>query len=136
MELVAAHHAAVAEVVVLLEREVAATRAGVAARDGAVAQVGVAGIASTAYDHWDSRCGDPQLHTHVVISNKVKTLLDGKVAQPGQSSDARLSGRSLGALQRGAGRPTDRNPGSGGSSEPEVRTATLRGRSSASRIGS
>ncbi|MGD9961484.1 MobF family relaxase [Nocardioides sp.] len=76
--LVEAHHAAVAEVVAFLEREVAATRAGVAARDGAVAQVDVAGIAATAYDHWDSRCGDPQLHTHVVISNKVKTLLDGK----------------------------------------------------------
>jgi len=76
--LVEAHHAAVAEVVAFLEREVAATRAGVAARDGAVAQVGVGGIAATAYDHWDSRCGDPQLHTHVVISNKVKTLLDGK----------------------------------------------------------
>jgi len=76
--LVEAHHAAVAEVLALLEREVAATRAGVAAHDGAVAQVGVAGIAATAYDHWDSRCGDPQLHTHVVISNKVKTLLDGK----------------------------------------------------------
>jgi conjugative relaxase-like TrwC/TraI family protein len=76
--LVEAHHAAVAEVVALLEREVAATRAGVAAHDGAVAQVDVAGVAATAYDHWDSRCGDPQLHTHVVISNKVKTLLDGK----------------------------------------------------------
>jgi conjugative relaxase-like TrwC/TraI family protein len=38
----------------------------------------VAGVAATAYDHWDSRCGDPQLHTHVVISNKVTTLLDGK----------------------------------------------------------
>ncbi|MGV1005701.1 MAG: MobF family relaxase [Candidatus Nanopelagicales bacterium] len=76
--LVEAHHAAVAEVVAFLEREVAATRAGVAARDGAVAQVDVAGIAATAYDHWDSRCGDPQLHTHVVISNKVKTLLDGR----------------------------------------------------------
>lgn len=76
--LVEAHHAAVAEVVAFLEREVAATRAGVAGRDGAVAQVDVAGIAATAYDHWDSRCADPQLHTHVVISNKVKTLLDGK----------------------------------------------------------
>jgi conjugative relaxase-like TrwC/TraI family protein len=73
-----AHHAAVAHVVAFMEREVAATRTGVAAGDGAVAQVAVAGIAATAYDHWDSRCGDPQLHTHVIVSNKVTTLLDGR----------------------------------------------------------
>lgn len=72
------HHAAVGQVVALLEREVAATRTGVTADDGAVAQVDVTGIAATAYDHWDSRCGDPQLHTHVVVSNKVKTVLDGR----------------------------------------------------------
>ena len=76
--IVDAHHAAVAQVVDLMEREVAATRRGVDAGDGAVAQVPVAGIAATAYDHWDSRAGDPQLHTHVVISNKVKTLSDGR----------------------------------------------------------
>lgn len=47
-------------------------------RDGAVAQVDVAGLIATAFDHYDSRAGDPQLHTHVVISNKVQTVLDGK----------------------------------------------------------
>lgn len=46
--------------------------------DGAVAQEDIVGIAATAYDHWDSRLGDPQLHTHVVISNKVKTVQDGR----------------------------------------------------------
>lgn len=76
--IVEAHHAAIAQVVAFLEREVAATRAGVASGDGAVAQVDVVGIAATAYDHWDSRCGDPQLHTHVVVSNKVKTVMDGR----------------------------------------------------------
>lgn len=74
--LVAAHHAAMAEVLDFLEREVAATRTGVANRGGAVAQVEVAGVVAAAFDHWDSRAGDPQLHTHLVISNKVKTLLD------------------------------------------------------------
>jgi conjugative relaxase-like TrwC/TraI family protein len=74
----AAHHAAVAEVVAFMEREVAATRAGAAGRGGAVAQVDVAGLIATAYDHFDSRAGDPHLHTHVVISNKVKTVLDGR----------------------------------------------------------
>lgn len=73
-----AHHAAVAEVVAFMEREVAATRTGVTARDGAVAQVDVRGVIATAFDHYDSRAGDPHLHTHVVISNKVQTVLDGK----------------------------------------------------------
>ena len=65
--IVAAHHAAVADVIDFFEREVAATRAGISDSDGAVAQVGVAGVAAVAYDHFDSRAGDPQLHTHVVV---------------------------------------------------------------------
>lgn len=73
-----AHHAAVAEVVAFMEREVAATRTGATGRDGAVAQVDVTGLIATAFDHHDSRAGDPHLHTHVVISNKVQTVLDGK----------------------------------------------------------
>lgn len=73
-----AHHAAVAEVVAFMEREIAATRVGATGRDGAVAQVGVGGLIATAFDHYDSRAGDPHLHTHFVISNKVQTLLDGK----------------------------------------------------------
>jgi hypothetical protein len=73
-----AHHAAVAEVVAFMEREVAATRTGATGRDGAVAQVDVAGLIATGYDHYDSRAGDPHLHTHVVISNKVQTVLDGR----------------------------------------------------------
>ncbi|PWD41107.1 conjugal transfer protein [Gordonia paraffinivorans] len=73
-----AHHAAVAEVVAYMEREVAATRTGATGRDGAIAQVDVTGLIATGYDHYDSRAGDPHLHTHVVISNKVQTVLDGK----------------------------------------------------------
>lgn len=73
-----AHHSAVAEVVAFMEREVAATRTGATGRDGAVAQVDVHGLIATAFDHYDSRAGDPHLHTHVVVSNKVQTVLDGK----------------------------------------------------------
>ncbi|MET0714338.1 MAG: MobF family relaxase [Mycetocola sp.] len=73
-----AHHSAVAEVIAYMEREVAATRTGVSASDGAIAQVDVKGLVATAFDHFDSRAGDPHLHTHVVISNKVQTVLDGK----------------------------------------------------------
>ncbi len=73
-----AHHRAVAEVVAFMEREVAATRTGATAGDGAVAQVDVTGLIATAFDHFDSRAGDPHLHTHVVISNKAKTAFDDK----------------------------------------------------------
>jgi conjugative relaxase-like TrwC/TraI family protein len=73
-----AHHQAMEEVLAFLEREVATTRRGVDAGDGAVAQADIVGVIATAYDHWDSRVGDPQLHTHVVISNKVKTVEDGR----------------------------------------------------------
>ncbi|WP_090584813.1 MobF family relaxase [Arthrobacter subterraneus] len=73
-----AHHAAVAEMVAFIERQVAATRVGAAGPYGAVAQVDVTGVIATAFDHYDSRAGDPHLHTHVVISNKVQTAQDGK----------------------------------------------------------
>ncbi|WP_045252421.1 MobF family relaxase [Microbacterium azadirachtae] len=72
-----AHHAAIAEVIEFMEREVVATRVGSTGADGgAVAQVDTFGVAATAYDHYDSRANDPHLHTHVVVSNKVKTILD------------------------------------------------------------
>ncbi len=77
-EIVRAHHGAIAEVVNLLEREIAVTRVGSDAGDGSVAQMDVEGVAATAYDHYDSRSGDPQLHTHVVIANKVRAVHDGR----------------------------------------------------------
>ncbi|WP_143226336.1 MobF family relaxase [Actinomyces provencensis] len=73
-----AHHAAVAGLVAFIEGEVAVTRTGADGPEGTVAHVDVLGVAATAFDHYDSRAGDPQLHTHVVISNKVKTAQDGK----------------------------------------------------------
>lgn len=76
--IVEAHHLAVAEVLDYMEREVAATRVGASVHDGAVAQVDTFGVTATAYDHYDSRSSDPHLHTHVVISNKVRTVHDGK----------------------------------------------------------
>ncbi len=69
----AAHHNAVADVVALMERDVAATRVG----HNGVAQVATRGLVATCYDHYDSRSGDPQLHTHVVVANKVQGE-DGK----------------------------------------------------------
>lgn len=49
------------------EREAAFTRIG---KDG-IAQVNTRGFVATAFEHRDSRAGDPDLHTHVVIANRV-----------------------------------------------------------------
>lgn len=73
-----AHHDAVAQVLDFTEREVASTRVGSEGSEGSVVQADVAGVMATAFDHYDSRAGDPQLHTHVVISNKVFTVQDEK----------------------------------------------------------
>lgn len=56
-----------------LESEAALTRVGA----GGVAQVDTRGLIATAFDHIDSRAGDPNLHTHVAVSNKVQGV-DGK----------------------------------------------------------
>ena len=64
-----------------LEREVAFTRTGA----GGVAQIETRGLVVTAYDHRTSRAGDPDLHTHMVVANKVQGVdgvwrsLDGRV---------------------------------------------------------
>jgi len=73
-----AHHAAVAHVLDFLEREIVATRVGAKGPKGAVAQVEVSGVLAVGFEHYDSRANDPHLHTHVVISNKVETVRDGK----------------------------------------------------------
>src|SRR5699024_3475565 len=54
--------------IALLEDRVAATRVGA----GGIAQMPIVGVIATAFDHYDSRAADPQLHTHVVVSNKVQ----------------------------------------------------------------
>ncbi|OLT39755.1 hypothetical protein BJF85_25555 [Saccharomonospora sp. CUA-673] len=73
-----AHHAAIADVLELIEREVAMTRVVRQGRTDAVAQVEVRGLLATAYDHYDSRSSDPQLHTHLVVANRVQAVRDGK----------------------------------------------------------
>ncbi|MEI2811945.1 MAG: MobF family relaxase [Nocardioides sp.] len=131
--IVDAHHQAVAKVLALLEREVAVTRAGANARDGASAHHDVMGVAATAYDHWDSRAGDPQLHTHVVVSNKVRTVFDRPVALSRQPTDVRVGRGAFGALQRRTRRqpPPGRSASSGRCASGD-RTGTRRSRSSAS----
>ncbi|EXJ52046.1 hypothetical protein AS96_06425 [Microbacterium sp. MRS-1] len=63
-----AHHAAMRDTLAHLEQRVAATRVG----HGGIARMPVVGVIATAFDHYDSRAADPQLHTHLVVSNKVQ----------------------------------------------------------------
>ena len=57
----------------LLEEHAAFTRTGT----GGIAQIRTRGLTAAAFDHYDSRDGDPNLHTHVAISSKVQGI-DGK----------------------------------------------------------
>ena len=79
----AAHQAAVAKTVAWIEKEAGYTRVG--ARS--VGQVQTRGLVMAAFTHRDSRAGDPDLHTHVAISNKVQVL--GRDGQ-WQALDARM----------------------------------------------
>ncbi len=64
------HEAAVTDTLVECEARVLFTRQG---HQGA-RHVPVRGMVAGRFTHRDSRAGDPDLHTHVAISNKVQTL--------------------------------------------------------------
>jgi conjugative relaxase-like TrwC/TraI family protein len=61
------HHQAVTDTLAFLESEACFSRMGT----NGVAQVDTTGFIAAAFDHRDSRAGDPNLHTHVAVSNKV-----------------------------------------------------------------
>lgn len=71
-----AHEQAMNETLAWVEAYVLQSRAG----HGGVAHVPVTGLVASQFHHWDSRSGDPQLHTHTVISNRVQRVLDGQWA--------------------------------------------------------
>jgi len=68
-----AHHEAVRSALAWVETHAAYTRAGHAG----AAQIDATGLVTAAFDHRDSRTGDPDLHTHVAVANKVCGV-DGK----------------------------------------------------------
>lgn len=76
-----AHQAAVKDALTYLESHALYTRTGT----NGVRQVDVNGMVATAFTHRDSRAGDPDLHTHVAVANKVQTddgrwlAIDGRV---------------------------------------------------------
>ena len=69
----ACHRQAIEVVLTYAEREVFHSRSG---RNGVV-QEDVEGVVATAFTHWDSRAGDPQLHDHVVVANRARSVSDG-----------------------------------------------------------
>lgn len=69
-----AHHRAIDQTLEYFEREVLQSRSG---RGGVVATP-VVGMVGARFDHFDTRDGDPHLHSHVVIANKVQRRSDGK----------------------------------------------------------
>ncbi len=84
-----AHNAAVADALRFMEQRVLFAREGA----NGVRQVDVRGLVAAAFVHRDSRAGDPNLHTHVAIANKVQTL-EGKWL----AIDGRLIFKSLVAV--------------------------------------
>ena len=76
-----AHHEAVADALAFIEKHALYTREGA----NGVRQVDVTGLVAAAFTHRDSRAGDPDLHTHVAVANKVQTLsgkwlsIDGRI---------------------------------------------------------
>lgn len=69
----AAHQDAVRTCLKWAEDNIIQSRAG----DGGVVKTPVEGLLASLFDHADSRAGDPQLHTHAVISNRVRRASDG-----------------------------------------------------------
>ncbi len=68
-----AHRAAITDALSWLENNALFTRLG---RNG-IRHVDVQGAIAATFDHRDSRAGDPDLHTHVLVANRVRTE-DGK----------------------------------------------------------
>jgi hypothetical protein len=76
-----AHQEAVKDALAFIERHALFTRTG----PHGIRQVNAQGLVAAAFTHRDSRAGDPDLHTHVAVANKVQTLdgrwlsIDGRV---------------------------------------------------------
>ena len=66
--LVATHRAAVDDALALLEAHALFNRVGKAG----AAQVPTRGAIAAAFEHWDTRTGDPNLHTHLVMANMMQ----------------------------------------------------------------
>ncbi len=68
------HRKAVDYVLSYAEREVFHSRSGT---NGIVTE-DIDGVIAAAFTHFDSRAGDPQLHDHVIIWNRARSISDGR----------------------------------------------------------
>jgi len=105
------HHQAVNATLEWIEAKVIHTRAG----HNGVAHLGTRGAIAAAFDHWESRAGDPQLHTHMVIANRVQRVTDGAwvtldsrtLYKAAVAASEHYNGLLFDALRRNLGTDTD-----------------------------
>jgi conjugative relaxase-like TrwC/TraI family protein len=90
-EVRAGHDAAVAAALDFLQDHAAFTRRG----HGGTVQESTGGYVGAVFAHRTSRAGDPQLHSHVLVANKVQAGSDG--------SWLAIDGRELYEVQKAAG---------------------------------
>jgi conjugative relaxase-like TrwC/TraI family protein len=116
-----AHHEAVASALGWIEQHAAYTRTG----HGGTAQIDATGLVCAAFDHRESRSGDPDLHTHVAVANKVCGV-DGKwrsldarnLYALGVAASERYNTRFEDALARRCGVSFEDRPGGAAGKRP------------------
>ncbi|GIL37577.1 MobF family relaxase [Phycicoccus sp. DTK01] len=117
-----AHHDAVRDALNYLEEQAVFTREGA---DG-VRQVETTGLVAAAFTHRDSRAGDPDLHTHVAVANKVQArgsgswlAIDGRILYKAHVSASETYNTALEAhLRRRLGVRFAARPGPGADARP------------------
>lgn len=78
-----AHHAGIRAAVAYLERHVGARRG-----HNGIEKVAGRGLLAVGFDHRQSRAGDPLLHTHLIVANRIQgpdgrwTAIDGQTLYP------------------------------------------------------
>jgi len=68
------HRRAAGYVIGYAEREVFRSRSG----SQGIVEEDISGVVAVAFTHWTSRADDPQLHDHVVVWNRAKSISDGR----------------------------------------------------------
>ena len=101
-----------------------------------VRQVNVQGLVAAAFTHRDSRAGDPDLHTHVAVANKVQTLdgrwlsIDGRILFKATVAASETYNTALEHhLRDSLGRPVRRTAGPGPAEAADTRNRRRRPRS-------
>jgi conjugative relaxase-like TrwC/TraI family protein len=70
----ACHRQAIEVVVAYAEAHVFRSRSGA----GGIVEEDIGGIVAASFTHWSSRSDDPQLHDHLVVWNRARSISDGR----------------------------------------------------------